>query len=189
MKKFKTRVVAVAAVAALSALGLFLVRGELADTRASVAAAQASRDRTWNNYLLSEQRASAAAVLVAARDPLGTAEAVAHMRGAFVAIATATDEEVPKDAFDLLGADGPVHRSPFALDLANHRVDAYNVLKERIAPLQHRTVKKIGAYRAEIAGLERRIGLLTHLETAAFLLTVLCALLLNVVGAARDSER
>jgi len=188
MRGFKGQIVAVALVAALSAFGLFHFRGDLAGTRASVAAMKASRDHAWNNYLLSEQRGTAAAVLVASRDPLGTAEAVAHTRGAFVAISAAADEEVPQQVAGLLGANGPPHRSPFALDLAKNRSDAYNALKEQIAPLQNRALTKIEAYRDEIDRLEGRIGQLTHLETATFLLTVICALLLSVLGARRGGE-
>ena len=109
------------------------------------------------------------------------------MRGAFVAVGAAADAEVPVDAFGLLGANGLPHQSPLALDLARNRIDAYNALKEQIAPLQSRVLTKIEAYRDEIDRLEGRIGLLTHLETAAFLLTMICALLLHVLGARRDT--
>ena len=182
------QIVAVALLAALSAAGLFYIRGDLADTRAEVAATETSRDRIWNSYLLAEERGTAAAVLVASGAQLGIAEAVAHMRGAFTAIAAATDEDIPEEAFRLLGADGPLHQSPLALDLARNQYDAYNALKKQIAPVQSRAIEKIEANRDEIGSLERRIGRFTHLETLAFLLTVICALLLNVLGARRDSE-
>ena len=178
----------VAVVAALSALGLFLVRSDLADTRASLADTRASRDSTWNNYLLSEQRGTAAAVLIAARDPLGVAEAVAHTRGAFTAISAAADEEIPARADRLLGADGPLHESRLALDLAAGQHDVYNTLKEDLAPLQGRTLENIEAHRKDINRLEERIRLLTNGETAMFLLTVLCALLLNVSTAKKEGE-
>ena len=180
------QIVAVAVLAALSAAGLFYVRGDLADTRSAVVTTEASRDRIWNSYLLAEQRGTAATVLVSTRSPLGIPEAVLHMRGAFAAIAAAADDDVPCDASRLLGGNGPPHESLLALDLARNRYDVYNALKEQIAPLQSRAIEKVEASRGEIGRLERRIGQFTHLETLAFLLTVICALLLNVLGARRD---
>ena len=180
MGKPQRRVVAVAVVAALSALGLFAVRNCLTDIQALLTATQIHRDRTWNNYLLSEQRGSAATLLVVARDPLGVTEAVAHTRGAFMAMSAAANKGVSDRARHLLGADGPLHKSPLALDLVEGRHDSYNTLKEQIAPLQAHALKNIETYRKEISRLEERIGLLTNLETAMFLLTVVCALLLNV---------
>ena len=188
MTPFQRQIVAVALLAAVSASALFYVRGDLADSRASVGATEASRDHIWNNYLLAEKRGTAATVLVASGTPLGITEAVAHMRGAFVAIAAAADEKVPEDAFDLLGANGPPLLSPLALDLARNGSDAYNSLKEQIAPLQNKVLTKFDALRDEIGRLEGQIGLFTYLETLAFLLTVVSALLLNVLGARRGSE-
>lgn len=186
MGKFKRPVVVVALVAALSALALFLVRSDLADTRGTLAETRGDRDNTWNNYLLTEQRATATAILIAARDPLGIAEAVAHMRGAFTAISAAADQEIPESAFRLLGENGPFHQSPLALALAAGQHEAYNTLKEQMAPLQASALSRVRAYRTTISKLEGRAERLTNWETVMFLLTVLCALLLNVFGAKKD---
>lgn len=186
MSRFKWPVVVVALVASLSALALFLARSDLADTRATLADTRAARDNAWDNYLLSEQRGTAAVILVAARDPLGIAEAVVHMRGAFTAISVAADQAVPESAFRLLGGDGQPHLSPLASELAAGQHDAYRALKEQIAPLQGEALSRVAAYRTTTSELEGRAGRLTNRETAMFLLTVLCALLLNLFGAKKD---
>lgn len=184
--KFKGPVVAVAFVAALSALGLFLVRSCLNDARNLLADTRAGRDHAWGQYLLSEQRGTAADILIAAHDPFGIARVVPHMRGVFLAISAAADEDISTDAFRLLGMDGPPHKSPFALDLAAGQYGVYNRLQEELEPFQGKALHKIEAYRSEINRLERRIGYLTNLETVMFLLTVFCALLINIFGARRE---
>ncbi|MCY4122106.1 MAG: hypothetical protein OXG72_14430 [Acidobacteria bacterium] len=140
----------------------------------------------WDNYILSEQRSSAAAILIAERDSFGIASAVEHTRGAFNAISAAAGEQTPALARSLLGGDGPLHEAPLALELAQQRFDAYNTLKRTIAPLQGRTLERVKVYRKEIERLEARVGRLSRMETAVFLLAVFCVLVLNLAGAQRD---
>lgn len=187
MGRFRQPVVVGAVAVAVSAVGLFVVRSSLAQARSSLEETRADRDRAWDRYLLSEQRSSAADVLIVGSDPFGIARAVAHARGAVVAISAAADEQIPAIARTVLGGeDEPLLESRLARDLSQGGYGEYQRYQQAIGPLQRKALENVDAHGQELRRLEARIGLLTNLETVAFLLTVFCALLLNVLSARRD---
>lgn len=180
------RLVVVALLAAVSAAVLFVVRGSLAQARSSLENARAARDHAWNQYLLSEQRSSAADILIVGLDPFGVARAVDHTRGAFNAISAAAGEPMSARTGTLLGpVDQALGDTPLARDLLQGRLAAYNELRREISPLQGKALENVRAYKPERERLEERIAWLTYLETGAFLLTIACAFLLNVLTAKR----
>ena len=176
--------VMVAIIGALSAVGLFVARNSLVSARATLAEARASRDFAWEQYLLAEQRGSTITLLTARRDELGVEQAVLAARGMILALESAAGQEgTDPAAMRLLGGPRqPLVQTPFAQSLLAGSDEGYDALQGLAAPLRGAAVQRIGNFAGELSRMERELQPLVNWETVMFMLTVISALLFNVLS-------
>lgn len=182
MGRFRSPVAAMAVVSALSALSLFAIRNSLIDSRTSLAEARVARDHSWDQYLLAERRSIASSLLIGQRDPFSVESAVTRLRGMFIALSAATDQDIPQGVHDLLGTGRLPIRTPLAQDLLAGRREAYDALDVLATPLREAAIEIVNSFPGKANRLEKRIRLFTNLESAAFVMTVFSALALNVLS-------
>ena len=174
-----TRQAQVAAVALVLAVALFIVRSDLAGTRADLRNAQDSQERQWNNYLLAEDR-KVAADLFLATNPEKIGDAINRIRGAFVAIAAAGggDAAVPEEISEMPVAQMAVHLLD---DLPSSPVETH------YSQLHDEAVASLNMFPKRFYDLEQRIRWLVRLETILFLLTLVAGFA-GVVVASKHEE-